>query len=125
MNWNEIFQSYWDNEDASKDGIIEHLKNNYHSPLPKHNGFILNKNKNTVVHKGIEVRLQKKTFKMLNYIYENKNRVVSRDEIYENVWEDVIVDGRTIDVHARHIRKAIPEIPMKTIKKVGLIWTEN
>lgn len=123
MTWEQIFEKYINY--SGEESVIEYLKQNYHAPLPRHNGFLLNPNKCTVVHNGKEIKLQKKTFKMLNYIYENRPRIVTREEIYDNVWEDVIVEERTIDVHIRKIRKEIPQIPIQTFKKLGLIWTKN
>jgi DNA-binding response OmpR family regulator len=46
--------------------------------------------------------------------------------MFDNVWEpDVIVDGRTIDVHIAKIRKFIPSIPIVTKKRVGYAWIEE
>lgn len=120
--WNEIFQNYWENEDASKDGLIEYLKSNYEVPKAKTNDYEVFPDKYIVVHKGIEHKIPKKTFNLLNFIYKNKGKVVTRKEIYDNVWEDVIVDDRTIDVHMRWIRQILPGVPIQVKKRIGIIW---
>jgi DNA-binding response OmpR family regulator len=122
MTWEEIFERYWKNEDDWKEGLVDHLKSKYNPPTPKQNGFQLNENKCTVIHDGKEVKLKKRTFQMLKYIYDNSPNVVSREDIYAYVWEGMIVEERTIDAHVFAIRKAVPGIPLYTEKKLGLIW---
>ena len=120
MNWEQIFEEYINY--TGEESVFDYLKNNYHPPLPKRNGFKLNEKKCTVIHNGKETKLQKKAFKMLKYIYDKSPEIVTRQEIYDNVWEEVIVSERTIDTHVFAIRKAVPGIPLHTEKKLGLIW---
>ena len=47
-------------------------------------------------------------------------KVFKRDEILARVWGDeVVVGGRTIDVHIRKLREKIGENNFKTVKGVG------
>jgi len=47
-------------------------------------------------------------------------KVFNREEIFSNIWgNDVVVGGRTIDVHIRKLREKIGEGYIKTIKGVG------
>lgn len=125
MSWEEIFENYANNKEFYKDSFIVHLKNNYSVPLPKNKKFTIDKKKHAVVYDGIEIKLQKKTFQVLSYLYDNVDKIATRDEIYENVWKGMIVEEGTINVHVRKIRKAVPGIPLHTIKNLGLIWKEN
>ena len=123
MTWEQIFEDYINYR--GDESIVQYLKDNYNVPLQKNKKFTIDKNKHAVVYNGIETKLQKKTFQVLSYLYDNMDKIVTRDEIYANVWEGMIVEERTIDVHVRKIRKNIPEIPLHTEKKLGLIWKEN
>ena len=125
MSWDKIFEDYIERKDGLNKSVVDYLKDNYSVPLPKHKKFTIDKSKHTVVYDGIEIKLQKKTFQVLSYLYDNMDKIVTRDEIYANVWEGMIVEERTIDVHVRKIRKNIPGIPLHTEKKLGLIWKEN
>jgi two-component system alkaline phosphatase synthesis response regulator PhoP len=52
-------------------------------------------------------------------------RVFQRDEILERVWgNEVVVGGRTIDVHIRKLREKIGDDSIKTIKGVGYKFVE-
>ena len=125
MSWDKIFEDYIEGKVGLNKSVVDYLKDNYSVPLPKHKKFIIDKNKHTVIYDGIETKLQKKTFQVLSYLYDNMDKIVTRDEIYANVWEGMIVEERTIDVHIRKIRKNIPIAPIQVIKKAGLIWKEN
>lgn len=64
----------------------------------------------TVVN-GSPVKLTSLEFKLLTYLVENKNRIVSKQEIFENVWEDKFTGDGTLNVHIRKIREAIEREP--------------
>jgi len=57
----------------------------------------------------------------LFYLLASKpGKVFKREEILDKVWgNDVVVGGRTIDVHIRKLREKIGEEFFKTIKGVG------
>ncbi|MBB1489692.1 winged helix-turn-helix transcriptional regulator, partial [Oceanospirillum sp. D5] len=47
-------------------------------------------------------------------------KVFKRDEILDKVWgNEVVVGGRTIDVHIRKLREKIGDKSFKTVKGVG------
>ena len=54
------------------------------------------------------VKLTLKGFEVLRFLIQNRNRVLSRDQILDGVWRsDVYVTPRTVDVHIRRIREAL------------------
>jgi two-component system alkaline phosphatase synthesis response regulator PhoP len=56
----------------------------------------------------------------LFYLLAKPGKVFKRDEILDKVWgNEVVVGGRTIDVHIRKLREKIGEDLFKTIKGVG------
>jgi two-component system copper resistance phosphate regulon response regulator CusR len=57
---------------------------------------------------GVEIVLTTREFKLLEYLLRNKNRVVSRTNILENVWEvDFDLGTNVIDVYINYLRKKI------------------
>ena len=61
-----------------------------------------------VVRNNIEIRLTAREFKLLEYLLKNKNRVVTRTNILENVWEvDFDLGTNVIDVYINYLRKKI------------------
>lgn len=71
-------------------------------------------------------------YKLLKYFLENKNLVLTQDQILEAVWD---LDGRfvnpnTLQVNIGRLRKKIEEDPsspryIKTIRGIGYIWEEG
>jgi len=54
------------------------------------------------------VKLTSREFKLLEFLLNNKNRVVSRIEILENVWEvDFDLGTNVIDVYINYLRKKV------------------
>ena len=69
---------------------------------------------------GNEILLPKKEFELLSLLASLPNKVFKREEILEKVWgNDVVVGGRTIDVHIRKLREKIGDEYFKTVKGVG------
>lgn len=47
-------------------------------------------------------------YRMLDFFLKNPKRVYTREQLLKNVWpENINVEGRTVDVHIRRLRKAI------------------
>jgi two-component system response regulator RegX3 len=66
-------------------------------------------------------------YKLLSYLVKNKNRIIPKDEIFRNVWEDAIVEDNTLNVHIRRLREKIEVTPntpryIKTERGVGYIF---
>jgi two-component system alkaline phosphatase synthesis response regulator PhoP len=70
--------------------------------------------------KGEEIILPRKEFELLSLLTSKPGKVFKRDEILDKVWgNEVIVGGRTIDVHIRKLREKIGDESFKTVKGVG------
>jgi two-component system response regulator RegX3 len=59
------------------------------------------------------VKLTPIEFKLLNYLVDNKNRLITKEELFDNVWEDTYSTDNTLNVHIRKIREAIEIDPKK------------
>jgi two-component system response regulator RegX3 len=77
-----------------------------------------------VFFKGKEAKLTSIEFKLLTYLIDNKNRLVSKDEIFENVWNDKFTLDGTLNVHIRKIREQIEEDPNNP-KYITTVWKEG
>jgi len=73
-----------------------------------------------IISKGIEIVLPRKEFELLSLLASKPGKVFKRDEVLDKVWgNEVVVGGRTIDVHIRKLREKIGDDSFKTIKGVG------
>ena len=83
-------------------------------------GIEINREEYKIVKDNIEIVLPKKEFELFYLLASKPGKVFKRDEILDRVWgNEVIVGGRTIDVHIRKLREKIGEELFKTIKGVG------
>ncbi len=60
---------------------------------------------------GSSAKLTSLEFKLLTYLIKNRNRVVSKQELFDSVWEDKFTGDNTLNVHIRKIREAIEPDP--------------
>ncbi len=82
----------------------------------------LTKHQVTVNDKYVELTL--KEFKILSYLLENLNVVITRDQLVYKIWGyDFEGDSRTVDVHINTLRKKMgfDKDIIKTIRGVGYI----
>ena len=73
------------------------------------------------INKGGEIMvLPKKEFELFYLLATKPGKVFTREEILDRVWgNEVVVGGRTIDVHIRKLREKIGDDFFTTIKGVG------
>lgn len=84
------------------------------------NDLVIDKSSYTVTQKDKNITLPKKEFELLFYLAQNPNKVLTRDELLQNIWgSDVYVLARTVDVHIRKVREKIGEGYISTLKGVG------
>ncbi|MFZ9190131.1 MAG: response regulator transcription factor [Schleiferiaceae bacterium] len=87
--------------------------------------LLINLEKYQVFKDGAIVEMPRKEFELLHLLASKPGKVFSRDSIMDRVWgSEVIVGGRTIDVHIRKIREKIGAARIKTIKGVGYKFEE-
>lgn len=82
--------------------------------------LIIDKDRYLIIREGKEFYLPKKEFEILSLLYSKPNKVFSREEIKNAIWDNFEkVRGRTVDVHIRKIREKIGEELISTVKGVG------
>jgi two-component system alkaline phosphatase synthesis response regulator PhoP len=74
-----------------------------------------------VVFKGDKkIFLPRKEFELFSLLTSKPGKVFKRETILDRVWgNEVVVGGRTIDVHIRKLREKIGDDYFKTVKGVG------
>lgn len=60
---------------------------------------------------GVPVKLTALEFRLLAYLIKNENKAISKQELFDNVWEDKFTGDGTLNVHIRKIREAIEREP--------------
>lgn len=82
--------------------------------------IIINREEYKIVNDGEEIILPRKEFELLSLLTSKPSKVFKREVILDKVWgNEVVVGGRTIDVHIRKLREKIGDHHFKTVKGVG------
>ena len=78
-----------------------------------------------------EITLSKLEYRLLMYLIENKNHVLSKEQILSQIWDSdgKYVDNNTVSVNISRLRMKIEEDAsnpkfIKTVHGVGYIWKE-
>jgi two-component system alkaline phosphatase synthesis response regulator PhoP len=102
--------------------LLRRLKEN-EDPQPeikKVGKIVINREEYKVVNDGEEIILPRKEFELLSLLTSKPDKVFKREVILDKVWgQEVVVGGRTIDVHIRKLREKIGDHHFKTVKGVG------
>ena len=75
-----------------------------------------------VISGGEKIELTLKEFELLSYLMEHMNRVVTRDELLDNIWGyDYDGETRTLDMHIKTLRQKLRDAgqQIKTVRGVG------
>lgn len=100
------------------------------SSIVKLGNAVIDLKKASVTKDGKTVGLKAMEYKLLVYLLNNKDRVISKDEFFEKVWETDYVSDVTLNVHIRHLREKIEDDPshpemIKTVWGVGFMLEDN
>ncbi|RAU81955.1 response regulator transcription factor [Pontibacter arcticus] len=105
---------------------IVRRKFNISSSLLTLHGLELDSNGRRVNFEQTEIQLTKKEFDLLHYLLLHKNRILTRLQLTEHIWGNILeddYDSNYIDVHIKNLRKKLaPFIPndwLETVRGVG------
>lgn len=88
--------------------------------------FIMDDESYTVFVDGEEIPFTLSEFLILQMLYENKNKVLSREQLIMGAFnEDYIGNDRIIDAHIKNIRKKLRKDYIKTVIGIGYKFSEN
>ncbi|MBK7105508.1 MAG: response regulator transcription factor [Ignavibacteriae bacterium] len=83
--------------------------------------IVVDFNSYNAMENGISLNLSSKEFDVLHYLWNNKNKTVSRDELLTHVWgNDVYTTSRTIDNFILKLRQKIEENPNEPKKIITI-----
>ncbi len=87
----------------------------------EYGGITLDPSRYEVTYKGQSYSLTTKEFKLLEYILNNKGRVLSRDVLLNEIWGyDYFGTTRTVDVHVAHLRHKFQVLHKSLVSIKGL-----
>ena len=109
--------------------IIRRAYSNSDSEILEYRGLLHNLSISEVEYNNNKIELSKNESKILYVLMKNKEKIVSRNEITEALWQsDEFVDDNTLTVNVNRLRKKLEEIGavdyLKTKRGQGyiLIW---
>ncbi|WP_026473496.1 response regulator transcription factor [Alkaliflexus imshenetskii] len=88
--------------------------------------FVIDLRSRKVLFKNEEADITRKQFDLLQYLVLNRNKALSRIQLYEHVWGNLLddqYDSNFIDVHIKNLRKKLSGYGqvewLKTVRGVG------
>ncbi|MBQ5933362.1 MAG: response regulator transcription factor [Lachnospiraceae bacterium] len=80
----------------------------------------------SVIINGKRISLKAKEFALLKALYDHKNTIVTKDQLFEEVWGDSFYGDGTLNVHIRKLREKMEQDPnnpeyIKTVWGTGYI----
>lgn len=78
--------------------------------------FILNISKNTIEKGNKVIELTKNEYKILRFLVQNRDKIMSRDEIMKYLWDDEsFIDDNTLTVNITRLRNKLEEVGLKEL----------
>ncbi len=84
--------------------------------------FQFNREKYQLTHHDIQVNIRPKTALVLNYLIENRQAIVSKNDLFEAVWQTTHVQNHTLFQVISEIRKLTNEDLIRTQPNRGYQW---
>ncbi len=89
--------------------------------------MVLNPDKYELTVNKTVIELTYKEFELLKTLLQNQNIVLTRNNLFSNVWDyDFYGGSRTVDVHIRRLRSKLPppyNLMIRTIRNVGYLFS--
>lgn len=102
----------------AKIGAILRRTNMYGENLEKIDAkdFVLNISKSTIEKNGKEIELTKNEFRILKYLVQNREKIVSREDIMECLWDsESFIDDNTLTVNIKRLRLKLGELGLEDL----------
>ncbi len=78
--------------------------------------FILNVSQSAIEKEDKKIELTKNEFRILYYLVINKNKIVSREDIINYLWEsESFIDDNTLTVNMKRLRDKLEELDLQDI----------
>lgn len=70
--------------------------------------YVLDRDSLAVTNDNVDIKLRKKEYDLLEYLIKNSDRIVSRCELHDHVWDyREYLGSNTVDVHIKRIREKL------------------
>ena len=90
------------------------------------NDLTINNNTKEAFINSTKIELTKIEYKLLLFLINNSNRVITREEFIDNIWNETpYITKRTVDVHITRLRKKLGEKASLIINKQGFGYRFN
>jgi TolB-like protein/DNA-binding winged helix-turn-helix (wHTH) protein/cytochrome c-type biogenesis protein CcmH/NrfG len=89
-------------------------------------GFVVDARSACLRRDGASVPLRPKSFDVLLYLVRNRGRLVSKDELFDNVWANVVVTDNSLVQCIKEVRHALGDdgqTVIETVAKRGYVFT--
>ena len=97
------------------------------APVYRFDGFEIDPSRASFVKDGVEQRLRPKTFSLLIHLLEHRDRVISKEEFFSELWAGVAVTDDALTQCVSELRKVLGDDPrnpryLRTIPKQGFLF---
>ena len=105
--------------------VVFRRQNNLNDSIVKFKDIVIDRRSRSIKKNNNEINLTNKEYELLMILIDNKDKVVTRDELLEKIWGyGYEPETNVIDVHIRYLRKKIEgndstEKYIQTIRGVG------
>ena len=104
--------------------VVFRRQDNLNNYIIKFKDITINKSSRVVKRNGNEINLTNKEYELLMILIENKDEVVTRDELLERIW-GYDTETNVTDVYIRHLRSKLnnenKEEYIQTVRSIGYI----
>ena len=94
--------------------------------------FVVDISQRSITSNKKNIELTKKEFDLLLYLVMNRNKVLTRHQLYEHIWGNILedqYDSNFIDVHIKNVRKKLnlhaPTPWLETVRGIGYRVTSD
>ncbi len=106
--------------------VVMRRQDNFNNYIVKFKDIIIDRNSRTVKKNNEEISLTNKEYELLMILIDNKDKVVTRDEILQEIWGyDFEPETNVTDVYIRYLRTKLnpsnKEEYIQTVRSVGYI----
>ncbi|MBQ3543706.1 MAG: response regulator transcription factor [Lachnospiraceae bacterium] len=99
---------------AKVKAILRRFPNNNHEVIT-FGDCCIDLKEETVTKRGNILQLKHMEKKLLFYLTKNRNRLVEKQELFRQVWQEAYVGEGTLNVHIRKLREKIEENPSNPV----------
>ena len=112
----------------TKDEVLETIFKFEVKNTPKKiesSGVVIDTKRKRVIFRDRVIELQPQEYLLLLFFIKNKNVVLTRDEILEEVWANKYVGDRIIDAYRCHLNRKLGATFIETKRGFGYEWIDE